>query len=75
MTRPRGELTTHRVRGGHTTDWANPTRWAQYMKVGKIGQPGSLNADLAASSFSDLLYHIIHLKYNQKYIFLNNVAL
>ena len=27
MTRPRGELTTYRARGGHTTDWANPTRW------------------------------------------------
>ena len=26
MTRPRGELTTYRARGGHATDWANPTR-------------------------------------------------
>ena len=26
MTWPRGELTTYRVRGGHATDWANPTR-------------------------------------------------
>ena len=26
MTQPRGELTTYRARGGHTTDWANPTR-------------------------------------------------
>ena len=24
--RPRGELTTYRARGGHATDWANPTR-------------------------------------------------
>ena len=24
MTRPRGELTTYRARGGHATDWANP---------------------------------------------------
>ena len=27
MTRPRGELTTYRARGGHATDWANPTRF------------------------------------------------
>ena len=27
MTRPGGELTTYRVRGGHATDWANPTRF------------------------------------------------
>ena len=26
MTRPRGELTTYRARGGQATDWANPTR-------------------------------------------------
>ena len=26
MTWPRGELTTYRARGGHATDWANPTR-------------------------------------------------
>ena len=26
MTRPRGELTTYRVSGGHATIWANPTR-------------------------------------------------
>ena len=26
MTWPRGELTIYRVRGGHATDWANPTR-------------------------------------------------
>ena len=26
MTRPRGELTTYRARGGHATDWANPTQ-------------------------------------------------
>ena len=26
MTRPRGELTSYRARGGHATDWANPTR-------------------------------------------------
>ena len=25
MTRPRGDLTTYRARGGHATDWANPT--------------------------------------------------
>ena len=25
MTRPRGELTTYCARGGHATDWANPT--------------------------------------------------
>ena len=33
MTRPRGELTTYRARGGHATDWANPTR---YMEVDRI---------------------------------------
>ena len=27
MTRLRGELTTYRARGGHATDWANPTRF------------------------------------------------
>ena len=27
MTRPRGELTTYRARGGHATNWANPTRY------------------------------------------------
>ena len=26
MTRPRGELTTYRARGGHATDWGNPTQ-------------------------------------------------
>ena len=26
MTRPGGELTTYRARGGHAIDWANPTR-------------------------------------------------
>ena len=26
MTRPRGELTIYSARGGHATDWANPTR-------------------------------------------------
>ena len=28
MTRPRGELTTYRARGGHATEWANPTWWS-----------------------------------------------
>ena len=32
MTRPKGELTTYRVRGGHTTDWAYRKRRATYMK-------------------------------------------
>ena len=27
VTRPRGELTPYRARGGHATDWANPTRF------------------------------------------------
>ena len=27
--RPRGELTTYRARGGHATDWVNPTRFRQ----------------------------------------------
>ena len=27
MTQPRGELMTYRARGGHATDWANPTRY------------------------------------------------
>ena len=30
MTRPWGELTTYRARGGHATDWANPTRFCRY---------------------------------------------
>ena len=30
MTRPRGELTTYRARGGHATDWANPTRFKTF---------------------------------------------
>ena len=30
MTRLRGELTTYRARGGHATDWANPTRLETY---------------------------------------------
>ena len=29
MTRPRIELTTYRARGGHVTNWANPTRFTQ----------------------------------------------
>ena len=33
MTRPRGELTTYRARGGHATDWANPTRSTHLNKV------------------------------------------
>ena len=32
MTRPRGELTTFRARGGHATDWANPTRSRFYRR-------------------------------------------
>ena len=35
MTQPRGELTTYRARGGHATDWANPTRslWKGHLTV------------------------------------------
>ena len=40
MTRPRGELTTYRARGGHAIDWANPTRyylWRQQYSDSHVG--------------------------------------
>ena len=36
MTRPRGELTTYRARGGHATDWANPTRFQRKANIQTI---------------------------------------
>ena len=34
----RGELTTYRARGGHASDWANPTRSACWWSHHKISQ-------------------------------------
>ena len=36
MTQPRGELTTYRARGGHATDWANPTRYGFQINTLKV---------------------------------------
>ena len=36
MTRPRGKLTTYRARGGHATDWANPTAKSKGHRDGKV---------------------------------------
>ena len=60
MTRPRGELTTYRARGGHATDWANPTRYVAMIEHG-------LDSPLWEVTFRRGLYpvlqNILYLKY------------
>ena len=56
MTRPRGELTTYRARGGHATDWANPTRSVRYehMKLVYATHDGQDKVALTMVNMYDL---------------------
>ena len=55
MNRPRGELTTYRVRGGHATDWAN-NREESWAKI--------VSSDSAFTRFAtihpDCLMFVVH---------------
>ena len=58
MTRPRGEPTTYRARGGHATDWANPTRYHIQVRstVSAIKYMNSV-IDVIDISFVQLAYY------------------
>ena len=53
MTRPWGELTTYRARGGHATDWANPTRFIKHEHWMNISGLLTQSATASGHKFGD----------------------